>query len=85
MTTPSPSRSWALFKNEAIATGSPFRTGGLRTLAGVEAIAMTYGDWYNNHRLHSLLDLVTPEEFEQAHYAQETGSPSGDAANKKTA
>ena len=74
-----------LFKNEAVAAGSPFRTGPLRTLADVEALTMSYVDWYNNHRLHSLLDLLTPEEFEQAHYAHETGSPSGDAANTKTA
>ena len=46
---------------------------------------MNYVDWYNNHRLHSLLDLVTPEEFEQVYYAHDTGSPSDDAANKKTA
>ena len=46
---------------------------------------MNYVDWYNNHRLHSLCDLVTPEEFEQVYYAHTTGSPSGDAANKKTA
>jgi transposase InsO family protein len=74
-----------LFKNEAIAAGSPFRTGPLRTLADVEAITMNYVDWYNNHRLHSLLDLATPEEIELAHYAHDTGSPSGEAANKKTA
>ena len=74
-----------LFKNQATAAGSPFRTGPLRTLAHVEALTMNYVDWYNNHRLHTLLDLVTPEEFEQAYYAHETGSPSGDAANTKTA
>jgi putative transposase len=74
-----------LFKNEAIAPGSPFRTGPLRTLADVETNTTDYVDWYNNHRLHTLLDLTTPEEFEQAYYAHETGSPSGDAANKKTA
>ncbi len=74
-----------LFKNEAIAAGSPFRTGPLRTLSDVETLTMNYVDWYNNHRLHSLCDLVTPEEFEQRYYAHNTGSPSGDAANKKTA
>ena len=74
-----------LFKNEAIAAGSPFRTGPLRTLADVEALTMNYVDWYNNHRLHSLLDLVTPEEFEQRYYDHHTGSPTGDAANTKTA
>jgi len=74
-----------LYKNEAIATGSPFRDGPLRTLAHVETITMDYVDWYNNHRLHSLLENQTPEEYEQAYYAPTTGSPSGAAANKKTA
>jgi hypothetical protein len=68
-----------LFKNEAVAAGSPFRTGTLRTVADVEALTMNYVDWYNNHRLHSLLDLVTPEEFEQRYYAHNTGSPTGEA------
>jgi putative transposase len=76
---------FGLFKNEAAAAGSPFRTGPLRTLADVEAITMNYVDWYNNQRLHSLLDNATPEEFEQAYYAHQTGSPTGAAANEKTA
>jgi hypothetical protein len=71
-----------LFKNEAVAAGSPFRAGPLRTLADVETITMNYVDWYNNYRLHSLLDNATPEEYEQAYYAPATGSPTGDAANK---
>jgi putative transposase len=74
-----------LFKNEAIAAGSPFRSGPLRTLADIEALTMNYVDWYNNHRLHSLLDLTTPEEFETDYYARHTGSPTGEAANTKTA
>jgi transposase InsO family protein len=76
---------FGLFKNEAIAAGSPFRTGPLRTLADVEAITLNYVDWYNNRRLHSLLSNTTPEEFEQAYYAHQTGSPTGAAANEKTA
>jgi hypothetical protein len=32
-----------------------------------------------------LLDNTTPEELEQAYYAHETGSPTGAAANEKTA
>lgn len=55
------------------------------SLSDVETLTLHYVDWYNNHRLHSLCDLVTPEEFEQVYYAHNTGSPSGDAANKKTA
>jgi hypothetical protein len=78
-------RTSGLFKNEAVAAGSPFRTGPLRTLADVEALTMSYIDWYNDHRLHSLLELAMPEEFERAHYAHKTGSPSGEATNTKTA
>jgi transposase InsO family protein len=74
-----------LYKNEAIRPDSPFRASPPRTLVDVETITMEYVDWYNNHRLHSRLDNLTPEEYEQAHYAQHAGSPSGDAANKKTA
>jgi putative transposase len=76
---------FGLFKNEAMAAGSPFRTGPLRTLADIEKITTDYVDWYNNQRLHGLLDNTTPEEFEQAYYAHQTGSPTGDAANEKTA
>ena len=76
---------FGLFKNEAVAAGSPFRTGPLHTLADVEAITLTYVDWYNNQRLHSLLSNATPEEFEAAYYAHQTGSPTGAAANEKTA
>jgi putative transposase len=74
-----------LYKHEAVAAGSPFRDGPLRTLSDVEAITVEYVDWYNNHRLHSLLDNLTPEEYEQAYYAQPAGSPPGDAANKRPA
>jgi len=74
-----------LYKNEAVAAGSPFRTGPLRTLNDVETLTINYLDWYNNHRPHSLLGNATPEEHEQAYYASPTGPPSGDAANKKTA
>jgi putative transposase len=74
-----------LFKHEAVAAGSPFRIGPLRTSADVETVTMEYVDWYNNHRLHSLLNNLTPEEYEQAYYAQPAGPPPGDAANKKTA
>jgi len=76
---------FGLFKNEAVATGSPFRTGPLRHLADVEALTMNYVHWYNNHRLHSELDYLSPEEHEKIFYALPTGSPPDDASNKKTA
>jgi putative transposase len=74
-----------LYKNEAVVAGSPFRTGPLRTLSDVETLTMNYVHWYRNERLHSQLSNVTPEECEHAYHASTTGSPSGDAANKKTA
>ena len=43
---------------------------------------MNYVHWYDDERLHDQLGNVTPEEYEQAHHASTTGSPSGDAANK---
>ncbi len=51
----------------------------------VEDITLNYTDWSNNQRLHNLLDNAAPEQFEQAHYALQTGSPPGDATNKKPA
>lgn len=76
---------FGLYKNEAVASGSPFPTGPLRHLADVKALTMNYVHWYNNDRLHSELAYLSPEEYEQAFYALPTGSPSGEAANKKTA
>jgi transposase InsO family protein len=60
-----------LFKNEAIRADSPFRSGPLHGLPDVEKITYEYVDWYNNRRLHGSLDLLTPEEYEQAYYTQE--------------
>jgi len=37
---------FGLFKNEAVASGSPFRTGPLRHLADVEALTMNYVHWF---------------------------------------
>ena len=74
-----------LFKNEAIATGSPFRTGPLKTESDVEEITFDWVNWYNNHRLHSTLGNVPPEEFEQTYYARHIGPSTDDAANKTAA
>lgn len=43
-----------LFKNEAVATGSPFRTGALKTEADVIEVVFEWVHWYNNQRLHFL-------------------------------
>jgi len=66
---------FGLFKNEAVATGSPFRTGPLRHLTDVEALTMNYVHWYNTDRLHSELGYLSPEEFELAFYAQPHREP----------
>lgn len=59
-----------LFKTEAIGPASPFRSGPLKTLDDVEYPTMEWVDWYNNRRLHSVLDYAPPEEYESAYYAQ---------------
>jgi len=67
-----------LYKYEAVAAGSPFRTGPLRHLADVETLTMHYVHWYNNDRLHSELGYLSPEEYEQAYYATlDTGPSAG--------
>jgi transposase InsO family protein len=74
-----------LYKNEAVRADSPFRAGPLHGLADVEQITADWVWWYDHERLHSALGNQTPEEYEQAYYAQPPGPPPGDAANKKTA
>ena len=61
-----------LFKNEATRDDSPFRDGPLKRLEDVEWITMAWVDWYNQHRLHSRLGDVPPDEFEAAYYADIT-------------
>ena len=57
-----------LFKTECIRT-TVFRPGPYWTLAEVEYATAGWVDWYNNTRLHSTLGMMTPVEYEQAHYA----------------
>jgi putative transposase len=57
-----------LFKTECIRT-TVFHADPYRTLADVEYATAGWVDWYNNRRLHSTLDYLTPVEYEQAHYA----------------
>lgn len=64
-----------LYKHEAVAAGSPFRTGPLRHLADVEALTMAYVHWYTHERLHGELGHRTPEEYEQAYYTGLTSPP----------
>jgi hypothetical protein len=63
--------------------GSPFRATPLRTLSDLETPTMDHVQCGGTERLHSQLSNVTAEGCEQADYASRTGSPSGDAANKR--
>ena len=57
-----------LFKTEAITT-TVFHDGPYKTLADIEYTTAGWVDWYNHRRLHSTLGMLSPHEYEQAHYA----------------
>jgi transposase InsO family protein len=57
-----------LFKTECVAT-TVFHPGPYKTLADVEYATAGWVDWYNHRRLHGTLGMLTPAEYEQAHYA----------------
>jgi transposase InsO family protein len=57
-----------LYKTECIAT-TVFHDGPYKTLADVEYATAGWVDWYNHRRLHSSLGMMSPDEFENAHYA----------------
>ena len=57
-----------LYKTECIRT-TIFHQGPYRTIGDVEYATAGWVDWYNNRRLHSTLGMMTPVEFEHAHYA----------------
>jgi transposase InsO family protein len=48
--------------------------GPLRIIDDVEYATMAWVDWFNNRRLHSVLDYVPPEEYESAYYPHIQGS-----------
>jgi putative transposase len=73
-----------LYKNEAIAKGSQFRVGPLKTLKDVEEITFSWVQWYNAERLHSYLGNIPPEEYEADYYAK-SNVPSTDGAANMTA
>ena len=63
-----------LYKAECIRT-TVFHQGPYKTIADVEYATAGWVDWYNARRLHSTLGSVPPIEYEQAHYAALTESP----------
>ena len=74
-----------LYKNEAIAQGSPFRVGPHRSLEDVEVLTLEWVDWCNNRRLHTGLGNMPPEEYEDTYYAQNIGPLNDEATNITTA
>ena len=57
-----------LYKTECIKT-DVFAQHPFKTLVDVEYATAGWVDWWNNRRLHSSLGMLTPDEYEQAHYA----------------
>ncbi|GJF35190.1 hypothetical protein KNE206_78900 [Kitasatospora sp. NE20-6] len=57
-----------LYKSECIRT-KVFHDGPWRTVSDVEYATAAWVEWYNNRRLHSSLGMISPTEYEAAHYA----------------
>jgi transposase InsO family protein len=57
-----------LFKTECIGT-DVFHQRPFKTLADIEYATAGWVDWWNNRRLHGTLGMLTPVEYEHAHYA----------------
>jgi hypothetical protein len=72
-----------LYKTQCIRT-TVFHQGPYRTLGDVEYATAGWVDWYNNRRLHSTLGMMTPVEFEQAHYATLNREPQPVLDRQKT-
>ena len=74
-----------LFKNEAVAKDSPFRTGVLATESDVAEVVVDWVHWYNFDGLHSTLGYCTPVEFEELYYDEMSGSLPDEVASKLAA
>ena len=57
-----------LYKAECVRT-TIFHDGPYKTIADVEFATAGWVDWYNHRRLHGSLGMVSPDEYEAAHYA----------------
>jgi putative transposase len=52
-----------------------FHPGPYKTIADVEYATAGWVDWYNHRRLHGSLGMLTPTEYEHAHYAAPNREP----------
>jgi len=60
-----------LYKTECIRSGSPFRNGPIRTLAGLEEVTSAWVHWYNTERLMHRLGRRPPAEAEASYWARQ--------------
>lgn len=60
------------FKTEAASKRSPFLNGPLKTIDDVKFATVGWVDWFNQRRLHSTLDYLTPDEFEGVYYSRKS-------------
>ncbi|MER6434680.1 integrase core domain-containing protein [Streptomyces sp900105245] len=60
-----------LNKVECIRT-KVFHDGPWRTVSDVEYATASWVEWYDNRRLHPSLGMISPTEFEAAHYTDKT-------------
>ena len=59
-----------LYKNERVKIDGPFRTADELELA-----TLSWVHWFNENRLHSALDYLTPLEFEEKYYREMNPQP----------
>ena len=59
-----------LYKTECVRSGSPFRTGPIRTLSDLENMTSAWVSWYNAARLMHRLGRIPPAQTEAKHYAR---------------
>ena len=59
----------SLFKAELVRNKGPWKN-----IDDLEIAVAEYIDWFNHRRLHGEIGLVPPVEFEDQHYAQDTGT-----------
>ncbi|UAJ81767.1 IS3 family transposase (plasmid) [Leifsonia sp. ZF2019] len=57
-----------LYKTECVRT-DVFHDGAFKTVDDVEYATSAWVEWYNSRRLHGSLGMLSPAEFEAAHYA----------------
>lgn len=69
-----------LFKTEVVNRHGPFKT-----ITEDEFALMEWADWYNNARLHSRLDYLTPGRIRSRVPLSTTATPTGAGLNPKPA